>query len=236
MTIQQAFDQAAQEYDQLRRKLIPCFDDFYGTALSLLPRPTFCGDERPLRVLELGAGTGLLTAMVLEAIPLAEVTLVDLSPQMLAQARQRLAGLEHRIKIVQADYLAEGPSDNLADNLAGPFSAVVSALSIHHLEDPDKLRLFAKVHGLLAPGGVFVNADQMLGATPAVQEFHQMWWLKQVTQAGITPAQMSQVRQRMTYDRPATLADQLNWLRQAGFGDVDCHYRHHGFAVYAGRK
>lgn len=228
MSIQRAFDQAAADYDQLRRKFIPCFDDFYGAALSLLPRPSVCGDDRPLRLLDLGAGTGLLSAMALEEIPLARATLVDLAPQMLAQARARLAGLGERVEIIVADYL-EAP-------LPGPFHAVMSSLSIHHLEDADKRRIFAKAHGLLAPGGVFVNADHVLGATPAVEERYQAWWLKLVTQAGVTPAQMAQARQRMTYDRLAPLEDQLAWLRAAGFADVDCHYKNRGFAVYAGRK
>ncbi len=228
MSIQQVFDQASQEYDQLRRKFVPCFDDFYAAALSLLPRPTVCGDERPIRVLDLGAGTGLFSAMVLAAISQVRATLVDLSPGMLEQAHRRLAGLDERVCLIEADYLTA--------DLAGPFQAVVSALSIHHLEDADKRRLFARAHGLLSPGGVFINADQVLGATPQVQEFHHALWLRQTHQAGITPGQMAEARRRMAFDRLTTLEDQLAWLREAGFVDVDCHYRNYGFAVYAGRR
>lgn len=228
MDIQRAFDQASAEYDQLRRKFIPCYDDFYGVALSLLPRPRACGDERPIPMLELGAGTGLLSAMVLEAIPCAHLTLVDLAPQMLQQAHQRLAGQEARLAFLEADYLRS--------DLGGPYQVVFSALSIHHLEDQDKRTLFAKINALLAPGGVFVNADHVLGSSQAVQEFHHSLWLRQVHQAGITPQQMAQARQRMAFDRLAPLQDQLTWLRQAGFIDVDSHFRHYGFAVFAGRK
>lgn len=228
MDLQQAFDQASTEYDQLRRKFIPCFDDFYGVALSLLPRPTACGDERPIPMLELGAGTGLLSAMILEAIPCAHLTLVDLAPQMLEQARQRLTAQAARANILEADYLRA--------DLGGPYQSVISALSIHHLEDQDKRTLFAKIIALLAPGGVFINADQVMGSSQAVQEFHHNLWLRQSLQAGITPAQMAQARARMAFDRLAPLQDQLAWLSQAGFIDVDSHYRHYSFAVYAGRK
>jgi tRNA (cmo5U34)-methyltransferase len=51
-----SFNRDAAGYDAMRRRLIPCFDDFYGTALTLI------GDWKPqkaLRVLDVGAGTGL---------------------------------------------------------------------------------------------------------------------------------------------------------------------------------
>ena len=50
-SVQRAFDQAARDYDRTRRKLIPCFDDFYRAAIDALP---FERNER-IRVLDLGA-------------------------------------------------------------------------------------------------------------------------------------------------------------------------------------
>jgi tRNA (cmo5U34)-methyltransferase len=42
--------------------------------------------------------------------------------------------------------------------------------------------------------------------------------------------------QRMSHDRCAPMADQLAWLVQAGFSDVDCFYRSFRFAVFGGWK
>src|SRR5436190_957122 len=56
----QVFDHATADYDRTRRLYIPCFDDFYGTALALIP---YQSDE-PFNILDLGAGTGLLSALV----------------------------------------------------------------------------------------------------------------------------------------------------------------------------
>jgi tRNA (cmo5U34)-methyltransferase len=53
-----AFDGAAGAYDGPRRRLIPGFDDFYGVAASL------AASVQPARVLDLGAGTGILAAHV----------------------------------------------------------------------------------------------------------------------------------------------------------------------------
>src|SRR4051812_20399321 len=50
----------------------------------------------PRRVLDLGAGDGLLLAAILEAHPEAEGVAVDFSPPMLEQARRRLAAFGPR--------------------------------------------------------------------------------------------------------------------------------------------
>jgi tRNA (cmo5U34)-methyltransferase len=79
LTIAQGFDRAAPGYDAARRKLVPCFDKFYGWAVGLLP---FWGAD-PIRVLDLGAGTALLSAWILDAFPNAQLRLVDISAPML---------------------------------------------------------------------------------------------------------------------------------------------------------
>ncbi|XEC95240.1 malonyl-ACP O-methyltransferase BioC [Paenibacillus tarimensis] len=57
----------------------------------------------PLRILEIGCGTGLLTASLLDALPGAHVTAIDLAPGMLTLARQRLRVYGERVDLVQAD-------------------------------------------------------------------------------------------------------------------------------------
>ena len=64
-TVRKPFIARADGDDRARRKLVPCFDDFYRTALELLP---FAPDAS-FEVLDLGAGTGLLSAMIAAAFP-----------------------------------------------------------------------------------------------------------------------------------------------------------------------
>ena len=223
MAITDAFDRAAPSYDALRRLLIPCFDDFYEAALVLL------GDAagKAPRVLDLGAGTGLLAARVLERFPEARLTLVDLSEGMLAQARSRFEGAPPgQVSMVAADYTA--------GDLGGPYDAVVSALSIHHLEDPAKRALFRHILAALRPGGVFVNADQAAGPTLARDALYRALWLQAVRAAGVSEADLAAARERMTHDRLSPLAAQLGWLEEAGFAEVDCGFKQWSFVVYAG--
>ena len=74
------FDKWASEYDRTRRQLIPCFDSFYQKAVDQLDfNPRF-----PLKILDIGAGTGLLSAMILTRFPTARLTMQDASGAMLA--------------------------------------------------------------------------------------------------------------------------------------------------------
>lgn len=57
MTIDEQFNLVAREYDADRRKFLPCFEAFYKDATDFIAHSI----PVPHRVLDLGAGTGLLT-------------------------------------------------------------------------------------------------------------------------------------------------------------------------------
>jgi tRNA (cmo5U34)-methyltransferase len=131
--VRKAFAAGADTYDRARRKLVPCFDEFYRAAIDLIP---FGSNDR-FEVLDLGAGTGLLSAMIAGQFPKARLTLFDLTPEMMAIARQRLKPIGKRVRFVTADFAAATPSKS--------YDAVVSALAIHHLPDSGKRHLFADI-------------------------------------------------------------------------------------------
>jgi tRNA (cmo5U34)-methyltransferase len=118
----------------------------------------------------------------------------------------------------------------------GTFDLIVSALSIHHLASREKRRLIQRVFSMLKPGGSFVNADQVLGPTPAWEKFFKETWKKSIEASGLPPAYRKLACQRMRLDREDTLARHLDWMRQAGFTGVACVYQWFPFAVMAGKK
>ncbi|MDH5523966.1 MAG: class I SAM-dependent methyltransferase [Desulfobulbaceae bacterium] len=225
MTVQELFDRYAADYDAARRRLIPCFDDFYGSALAVIP---FAKAAR-IKVLDLGAGTGLLAAMVAAAYPEAELTLVDISEKMLAEAAKRFAALARPAKFMIANYA------NQLD-FKEDFDLVISALSIHHLAEQQKINLCGQVYKALAPGGFFVNADQVLGETARIEAIYRETWLRQVTKGGATEEELAAALARMTEDKMSTLALQLAGLKKSGFANVNCWYKNYSFVVYSGEK
>jgi tRNA (cmo5U34)-methyltransferase len=208
----------AGEYDRLRRRLVPGFDALYATAVRLL--------DDPRRVLDLGAGTGLLSRFLVDAHPSARVVLVDGAHEMLALARQTLG-----------DSIESMHVQDLTDPLPeGPFDAVVSAFAIHHLDDPAKAGLYARILGVLDQRAMFVNAEQVAGPTAALDALYLRWHEQDSRALGTSSEEWAQARHRMRLDRSAPVETQLGWLRDAGFTDVDCPWRAGRFAVLSGRR
>ncbi len=213
------FNAEAASYS--RRRLVPCFDAFYGAAIRALELA-----EAPLRsVLDLGTGTGALAAMVAESAPEAHLTLLDGAPAMVAKASAALGG---RGTGVVQDFAEPLP--------AGPFDAVVSSLAIHHLDDAGKAALYADSFRVLRPGGVFVNAEQVLGDTPALDALLWRWHEREARALGAGDEEWAGAVARMRHDRCATLATNLQLLRDAGFVDVGVHFADGRFATFAGRR
>jgi len=223
-SVEHAFDLAAEEYDRTRRRLVPGFDDFYRAAIDLIRFPH---DSR-LKVLDLGAGTGLMAAFIAYSFPQARITMVDISREMLERARVRFELGGERFRFEVSDYGVAPIQEK--------YDAVVSALSIHHLSDEQKRSLFDRIHGALNDGGVFVNAEQFRAATAERHRFHHERWITRVRELGVDDRDLAAALERMKFDRAATLEDQLEWLREAGFRDVDCAYKNLIFAVYSGIK
>jgi tRNA (cmo5U34)-methyltransferase len=214
------FDQGAQDYDRTRRQYIPCFDEFYGTALQLLP-----ADRAGLHVLDLGAGTGLFAGLARPLLPHARFTLCDISENMLTQARRRFAQ-DAGVDTLVANYVD--------DALTGEYDVILSALSIHHTPHERLPFVFANVFRALKAGGIFINADQALGSTPRNEALYEQQWLAGVQAKGCTEADIAIAQARKKADKTATMEQQLIWMRDAGFAHVDCWYKNHRFAVYSG--
>lgn len=78
MNIETQFNLIAEQYDQTRKKFIPCFDDYYqGTTKLIVANLT-----QPKRILDLGTGTGLLSYFWYQQFPASQYVLVDIAEDM----------------------------------------------------------------------------------------------------------------------------------------------------------
>jgi tRNA (cmo5U34)-methyltransferase len=221
--IRQAFNNVAQEYDAQRVHVIPDLQQYYGAAIWAA---TVKGNNPD--ILDIGAGTGLMSALVLEKFPGANLTLMDISENMLAVARKRFSHREN-IRYVISDY-SRSP-------LGGPYDLVISALSIHHLSTEDKRQLFHRIFTALKPEGMFINADQADGETVLFRQMYLEYWDDFVKSGPLSEeGRIEILRRRATLDRNEKLSTQLRWLGESGFTDVDVVYKNRTFIVTVARK
>ena len=214
------FDLTASHYDKARSRLIPRFAEFYGTAVACVP-------DHADHILDLGARTGLLSFFIRQHFPDAYLSLIDSSKPMLDQARERFSG-DQEVNFQLGDYT------QILE--ARGYDAVVSALSVHHLTDEVKRQLFGRIYKALKPGGVFVNAEQILAPTPEQETRAKADWLAEVRSLGATEDEIVASLLRQTEDHCATVVDQMQCMQAAGFADVHCAFAQGRFAVLAGSR
>jgi tRNA (cmo5U34)-methyltransferase len=224
MTIDNAFNKSAEYYDDWIKKALPSCDELFAAAVDSIP----FGATDPIKVLDLGAGTGLFSWYILQKFHQADFTLLDIADKLLEIAKERFASHPQQFQTIIQDY------KNL--ELSTKFDLIISSLSIHHLQDEEKKQLFKKVYSHLKPHGVFINVDQIKGPTDVFQTLYWSNWLDKVRQADATEEQIQESIQRRTeFDKDATLLDQLSWLHSAGFNQVDCLYKNFFVGVFFAR-
>jgi cyclopropane fatty-acyl-phospholipid synthase-like methyltransferase len=98
------------------------------------------------------------------------------------------------------------------------FDLIVSGFAIHHVGNDRKRSLFAELHRALDPSGLFANLEVVKSSTPRRhQEF-----LAAIGRTADDPE-----------DQLAAIDEQLAWLSNAGFIEVECLWRWRGFALMA---
>ena len=65
----------------------------------------------------------------------------------------------------------------------------------------------------LRPGGIFVNAEHVLGETPAPATALRKWHRRQAFEKGLTESEWADTVERMSHDHLTPLSTQLGWLR-----------------------
>jgi len=218
--IEDQFNRVSRQYDSQRPLLIPCFEDFYTIALPLIRN-----FEKGSRVLDIGAGTGLFSQFVYQERPDLQFTLIDLSPEMLAVARERFAGKQN-VEFVTGDITKAVLTDQ--------YDVVISALAIHHLADSEKEALYQAVFNSLKPGGLFINADQVEGRNGPFDSYFKNRWEQQINAAGLAQQAIDSAMERIKLDKFSKLETQLLTLEKTGFIAVDCIYKYNNFAVFGG--
>jgi tRNA (cmo5U34)-methyltransferase len=224
-------------YDSDMEIMHPLRSKMAEVLLEVLP----LGSNEPLRCLDLGVGTGMLTARVLDAFPLATIVAVDGAEAMIDLCRARLGPAARRVEFLVAGFQSM-PADRLPPQ---SMDAVFSAYALHHLTRQAKRGLIAQALRWLKPGAWFLNADLVAARDPRVEQRIQI-----LRETGIvsrargdrrfltresTRAYLAQL-EAGEHDQPLTLEVDLETARQAGLRSVEVFWKEYREAVWGGPK
>ena len=223
MNIEEQFNIASKEYDGNRKNFIPCFDDYYEATTSFIASNI----AQPKRILDLGAGTGLLSYYWYQHFPKTEYVLVDIAGDMLDIAKKRFLDLKN-ISYETSDYSKQFPT--------GEYDCIISALSIHHLEHEDKERLFSHIYDRLPDNGIFVNYDQFCGGAAEMDKWFDSYWISQLENSVLTKNDIELWKERRKLDRECSVEDEVGMLLKSGFRNVKCVYSNVKFSVIVAIK
>jgi len=219
------FEEESAEFDEIILKLIPHYKDMIDALISSIP---FERDDS-IKVLDLGCGTGTITKTLKEKFKNAHATCLDIAENMVEMAKFKLHEYNDIIYVV---------GDFYDYDFTEKYDVIVSSLALHHLvTDEDKKEFYKKIYDALAQGGVFVNADAVLGPNKCLQEIYTTKW-KEFMNLSISMEEIEEkwIPAAETEDHPAKLIDHLDWLRDTGFKDVDVIWKYYHIAVYGGYK
>lgn len=201
-----------------------------------------CGDAPA--VVDLGSGPGSLSRRILDRLPRAHVTAIDMDPVLLAIGRNALGDYGGRLHWLDTDLRSRWSvtTDGRAD-------AAVSTTALHWLQPNALAALYRHLGTVLAPGGVFVNGDRMefppdltrlAGAARAIRErwappgpgdaeSWEEWWAAVEQDPGLAAEVAERGRRHHDHpdhEHPADLATHIEGLHQAGFAEVGTIWQH----------
>ena len=223
--IEKTFDEVSANYDQIFPRVIQRYREIHDVMhyfLSSLGRDF-------IDIVELGVGTGELTAEVLRRFPEAGVEAIDLSAKMLEVAGEKLLPYKDRVSLIQSDF---GTYEFMRE-----YDLAISSMALHHLPDQDKVKLMKSIHRSLKEEGVFLFGDLIQSPSAYLDKKFFRIWKNSLRFAGLSRDEIEdRVKGHLNHDLPATLPELLQWMKEAGFRDVDCLWKYFNQAVIVGIK
>jgi len=171
----------------------------------------------PTAILDLGSGNGNVTAQLIPYFPNATFTLVDASAEMIALCRQQFK--DYNIIYVNSyfkDFVFEEENYDL----------VVAGFSLHHCDDNEKKTLFRNIYTSLKKGGLFSYTDLMISKTNPEHEMLLTKWKEFVNKNFPDGKKWTWLMEHYeAFDKPTDYTLQIEWMKNAGFFDIQIPFQ-----------
>jgi tRNA (cmo5U34)-methyltransferase len=200
------------EYDSRIRTFIPHYEEMLDVAAAAVP-------PRAHTIVDLGMGTGALSARCLEIAPRARTVGIDVDPEILTMAGRRLGD---RATFVTGSFLRTP---------LPACDAVVASFALHHVRTrAAKVALFRRIRAALRPRGLFLSVDSCPAAEPAVWRVQRGEWQAHLRRT-YSPGESAAIFRSWSHeDVYVPLEAEIALMRAAGFR-VELLWRRGAFSV-----
>lgn len=201
-----------EEYDARIRTFIPDYEEMLDVAAALVP-------PNARTIVDLGIGTGALSARCVRRAPRARIVGIDADADILEVASRRLGD---RLTTVAGSFL-RAPLPRV--------DVVVASFALHHVRTrPAKAALYRRVGRSLARRGRFIVVDCAPAANADLRVAQRQAWLTHLRRSYSAARARGLLAAWSREDVYVPLDAELDMLRAAGLsGDVV--WRRGGFAV-----
>jgi tRNA (cmo5U34)-methyltransferase len=220
-SVREHFRVQVPDYPELMRRLIPFYDTQRDLMLALIPFDR----SVPLRVLDLGCGPGLMAARILGEFPHAQLTLLDLTSEMVEACRTRLDGNE-RVRYQVGDFRT--------DDFGKDYDVILASLSLHHLTLSERPAFARRALQGLAPSGHLITSEVIVDESEEVRERQYELWRRYMMSQGEDGNAWYQ--KHLAKDHPIEVSAWVRTLSEAGFASVGCFWRYLNFAIISGYR
>ena len=175
---------------------IDSYDDTHSTFMDTKKTLGDNLDKDTQKILDLGAGTGLELIHVFELFPDVQVTVVDITENMLEELKKR--SFADHVTTVCGDFFEVEFGEN--------YDAVISTSALHHFKPEEKVKLYKKIYDCLKANGQFINCDKTASSVEVEEHYldeleHNIDVYKHI-------------------DTPLTEEHEVEILKEVGFNDV----------------
>ncbi|MBI2850002.1 MAG: hypothetical protein HYX80_03050 [Chloroflexi bacterium] len=132
--------------------------------------------------------------------------------------------------------------------LPAPFDAVVSAFAIHNVRSPERIRqIYSEIFPLVGEGGCFLNSEMVGAPGEVTRRLYRRERLLEMQERlkrekGIEKS-LDELEKETQAGIPSprgpgapSLGQQISWLYEAGFDEVDCFWKEGGQAIFGGYR